>query len=173
MRAALHMLTVSVLMTRCGQAAHLPSHEEGVEGEKAEARPGSPRLGRRGSEGRLAGAQFSLRPLLGSREPLVGPLSATLPPSLPPRSLPERRYGLISTGSDSESPATRSECPSPCLQPQDLSLLGSEKPQWCWPRREGGAERRPYQLEPYPSPADHCPLLPAQPQDQHRHQLVP
>ncbi|XP_069353175.1 homeobox protein cut-like 2 isoform X1 [Eulemur rufifrons] len=63
----------------------------------------------------------------------------------------KRRYGLISTGSDSESPATRSECPSPCLQPQDLSLLQMKKPRVVLAPEEKEALRKAYQLEPYPS----------------------
>ncbi|XP_077015968.1 homeobox protein cut-like 2 isoform X2 [Tamandua tetradactyla] len=63
----------------------------------------------------------------------------------------KRRYGLISTGSDSESPAPRSECPSPCLQPQDLSLLQTKKPRVVLAPEEKEALRKAYQLEPYPS----------------------
>ncbi|XP_075390007.1 homeobox protein cut-like 2 [Tenrec ecaudatus] len=63
----------------------------------------------------------------------------------------KRRYGLISAGSDSESPATRSECPSPCLQPQDLSLLQIKKPRVVLAPEEKEALRKAYQLEPYPS----------------------
>ncbi|XP_049645273.1 homeobox protein cut-like 2 isoform X2 [Suncus etruscus] len=63
----------------------------------------------------------------------------------------KRRYGLLSTGSDSESPATRSECPSPCLQPQDLSLLQIKKPRVVLAPEEKEALRKAYQLEPYPS----------------------
>lgn len=75
-------------------------------------------------------------------------------PSLPPLPTPaylKRRYGLISTGSDSESPATHSECPSPCLQPQDLSLLQIKKPRVVLAPEEKEALRKAYQLEPYPS----------------------
>ncbi|EPQ13957.1 Homeobox protein cut-like 2 [Myotis brandtii] len=63
----------------------------------------------------------------------------------------KRRYGLISTGSDSESPTTHSECPSPCLQPQDLSLLQIKKPRVVLAPEEKEALRKAYQLEPYPS----------------------
>uniref|UniRef100_A0A8C5LAW3 Homeobox protein cut-like n=1 Tax=Jaculus jaculus TaxID=51337 RepID=A0A8C5LAW3_JACJA len=63
----------------------------------------------------------------------------------------KRRYGLISTGSDSESPATRSECPSPCLQPQEVSLLQAKKPRVVLAPAEKEALRKAYQLEPYPS----------------------
>ncbi|XP_048196669.1 homeobox protein cut-like 2 [Perognathus longimembris pacificus] len=63
----------------------------------------------------------------------------------------KRRYGLISPGSDSESPATRSECPSPCPQPLELSLLQVKKPRVVLAPEEKEALRRAYQLEPYPS----------------------
>ncbi|XP_027713194.1 homeobox protein cut-like 2 isoform X4 [Vombatus ursinus] len=63
----------------------------------------------------------------------------------------KRRYGLISTGSDSESPVTRSECPSPGLQPQDLSLLQIKKPRVVLAPEEKEALKKAYQLEPYPS----------------------
>ncbi|ELK26347.1 Homeobox protein cut-like 2 [Myotis davidii] len=63
----------------------------------------------------------------------------------------KRRYGLISTGSDSESPTTHSECPSPCLQPQDPSLLQIKKPRVVLAPEEKEALRKAYQLEPYPS----------------------
>lgn len=79
-----------------------------------------------------------------------GPSQPSLPP-LPAPAYLKRRYGLISTGSDSESPATRSECPSPCLQPQDLSLLQIKKPRVVLAPEEKEALRKAYQLEPYPS----------------------
>ncbi|XP_031193603.1 homeobox protein cut-like 2 isoform X3 [Mastomys coucha] len=63
----------------------------------------------------------------------------------------KRRYGLISTGSDSESPAAHSECPSPCLQPQELSLMQAKKPRVVLAPAEKEALRKAYQLEPYPS----------------------
>ncbi|XP_062999754.1 homeobox protein cut-like 2 [Elgaria multicarinata webbii] len=63
----------------------------------------------------------------------------------------KRRYGLISTGSDSESPNTRSECPSPSLQSQDLSLLQIKKPRVVLAPEEKEALKKAYQLEPYPS----------------------
>nr|XP_044631811.1 homeobox protein cut-like 2 isoform X2 [Equus asinus] len=63
----------------------------------------------------------------------------------------KRRYGLISTGSDSESPAGRSECPSPCLQPPELGLLQIKKPRVVLAPEEKEALRQAYQLEPYPS----------------------
>ncbi|XP_051032547.1 homeobox protein cut-like 2 [Phodopus roborovskii] len=63
----------------------------------------------------------------------------------------KRRYGLISTGSDSESPAMHSECPSPCQQPQELSLMQAKKPRVVLAPAEKEALRKAYQLEPYPS----------------------
>ncbi|XP_052023602.1 homeobox protein cut-like 2 [Apodemus sylvaticus] len=63
----------------------------------------------------------------------------------------KRRYGLISTGSDSESPAAHSECSSPCLQPQELSLMQAKKPRVVLAPAEKEALRKAYQLEPYPS----------------------
>ncbi|XP_020033509.2 homeobox protein cut-like 2 isoform X3 [Castor canadensis] len=63
----------------------------------------------------------------------------------------KRRYGLISTGSDSESSATRSECPSPCPQPPELGLLQVKKPRVVLAPEEKEALRKAYQLEPYPS----------------------
>ncbi|XP_025018822.1 LOW QUALITY PROTEIN: homeobox protein cut-like 2 [Python bivittatus] len=63
----------------------------------------------------------------------------------------KRRYGLISAGSDSESPNPRSECPSPSLQLQDLSLLQIKKPRVVLAPEEKETLKRAYQLEPYPS----------------------
>ncbi|XP_053136236.1 homeobox protein cut-like 2 isoform X4 [Hemicordylus capensis] len=63
----------------------------------------------------------------------------------------KRRYGLVSAGSDSESPNTRSECPSPSLQSQDLSLLQIKKPRVVLAPEEKEALKKAYQLEPYPS----------------------
>ncbi|XP_054853084.1 homeobox protein cut-like 2 isoform X1 [Eublepharis macularius] len=63
----------------------------------------------------------------------------------------KRRYGLITTSSDSESPHTRSECPSPSLQSQDLSLLQMKKPRVVLAPEEKEALKKAYQLEPYPS----------------------
>lgn len=96
-----------------------------------------------------------LLPLGHGVEAAMGPWSGPSQPSLPPPlhapAYLKRRYGLISTGSDSESPATRSECPSPCLQPQDLSLLQIKKPRVVLAPEEKEALRKAYQLEPYPS----------------------
>ncbi|XP_065595311.1 homeobox protein cut-like 2 [Cyrtonyx montezumae] len=63
----------------------------------------------------------------------------------------KRRYGLMSAGSDSESPGARSECASPGLQPQDLSLLQIKKPRVVLAPEEKEALKKAYQLEPYPS----------------------
>ncbi|XP_039361477.1 homeobox protein cut-like 2 isoform X1 [Mauremys reevesii] len=63
----------------------------------------------------------------------------------------KRRYGLISASSDSESPNTHSECTSPSLQPQDLSLLQVKKPRVVLAPEEKEALKKAYQLEPYPS----------------------
>ncbi|KAJ6656698.1 hypothetical protein lerEdw1_003585 [Lerista edwardsae] len=63
----------------------------------------------------------------------------------------KRRYGLVSAGSDSESPNTTSECPSPSLQSPELSLLQVKKPRVVLAPEEKEALKRAYQLEPYPS----------------------
>ncbi|XP_075290903.1 homeobox protein cut-like 2 isoform X3 [Opisthocomus hoazin] len=63
----------------------------------------------------------------------------------------KRRYGLMSAGSDSESPSARSDCASPSLQPQDLSLLQIKKPRVVLAPEEKEALKKAYQLEPYPS----------------------
>ncbi|KAM9526544.1 homeobox protein cut-like 2 isoform 14-T15 [Guaruba guarouba] len=63
----------------------------------------------------------------------------------------KRRYGLMSAGSDSESPSARSECASPSLQAQDLSLLQIKKPRVVLAPEEKEALKKAYQLEPYPS----------------------
>ncbi|XP_058707371.1 homeobox protein cut-like 2 isoform X9 [Poecile atricapillus] len=63
----------------------------------------------------------------------------------------KRRYGLMSTGSDSESPSARSECASPSAPPQDLSLLQIKKPRVVLAPEEKEALKKAYQLEPYPS----------------------
>ncbi|XP_029475914.1 homeobox protein cut-like 2 isoform X1 [Rhinatrema bivittatum] len=62
----------------------------------------------------------------------------------------KRRYGL-SAGSDSESSNTRSECTSPGIQPQDLSLLQMKKPRVVLAPEEKEALKKAYQQEPYPS----------------------
>lgn len=146
------MLTVSLLMTRCGQASI--SHLTRRVWKEKRLRPGQgPHVWGAGAL-RTAG-WCSVQPETPPRFRGASswPLSA-LPPSLPPSPAPaylKRRYGLISTGSDSESPATRSECPSPCLQPQDLSLLQIKKPRVVLAPEEKEALRKAYQLEPYPS----------------------
>ncbi|NWR91392.1 CUX2 protein, partial [Furnarius figulus] len=63
----------------------------------------------------------------------------------------KRRYGLMSAGSDSESPSARSECASPSVPPQDLSLLQIKKPRVVLAPEEKEALKKAYQLEPYPS----------------------
>ncbi|KAM8993112.1 homeobox protein cut-like 2 isoform 21-T23 [Ara ararauna] len=63
----------------------------------------------------------------------------------------KRRYGLMSASSDSESPSARSECASPSLQAQDLSLLQIKKPRVVLAPEEKEALKKAYQLEPYPS----------------------
>ncbi|XP_043924564.1 homeobox protein cut-like 2 isoform X2 [Protopterus annectens] len=63
----------------------------------------------------------------------------------------KRRYGLISASSDSDSPSTRSECVSPSLLPQDLSILQIKKPRVVLAAEEKEALKKAYQLEPYPS----------------------
>ncbi|XP_069070953.1 homeobox protein cut-like 2 isoform X1 [Pleurodeles waltl] len=63
----------------------------------------------------------------------------------------KRRYGLISPGSGSESPSTRSECTSPSLQAHDFSLLHMKKPRVVLALEEKEALKKAYQREPYPS----------------------
>ncbi|NXP67511.1 CUX2 protein, partial [Chloropsis cyanopogon] len=63
----------------------------------------------------------------------------------------KRRYGLMSAGSDSESPSARSECASPSAPPQDLGLLQIKKPRVVLAPEEKEALKKAYQLEPYPS----------------------
>nr|XP_033811291.1 homeobox protein cut-like 2 isoform X8 [Geotrypetes seraphini] len=62
----------------------------------------------------------------------------------------KRRYGL-SPGSDSESSNARSECASPGIQPQDLSLLQMKKPRVVLAPEEKEALKKAYKQEPYPS----------------------
>uniref|UniRef100_A0A672FRT6 One cut domain family member n=1 Tax=Salarias fasciatus TaxID=181472 RepID=A0A672FRT6_SALFA len=70
----------------------------------------------------------------------------------------KRRYGLLSTGSDSDSPSTRSECVSPApaaaaaLASLDLCPYGqAKKPRVVLGAEEKEALRKAYLLEPYPS----------------------
>ncbi|XP_077378364.1 homeobox protein cut-like 2 isoform X1 [Festucalex cinctus] len=64
----------------------------------------------------------------------------------------KRRYGLLSTGSDSDSPSTRSECVSPALASLDLCSYGQvKKPRVVLGAEEKEALRKVYLLEPYPS----------------------
>ncbi|XP_078523597.1 homeobox protein cut-like 2 isoform X2 [Lissotriton helveticus] len=63
----------------------------------------------------------------------------------------KRRYGLISPGSGSESPNTRSECTSPNLQVHDFTLLHMKKPRVVLALEEKEALKKAYQREPYPS----------------------
>ncbi|KAM4616309.1 homeobox protein cut-like 2 [Polymixia lowei] len=64
----------------------------------------------------------------------------------------KRRYGLLSTGSDSDSPSTRSECVSPALASLDLCPYSQvKKPRVVLGTEEKEALRKAYLLEPYPS----------------------
>uniref|UniRef100_A0A3Q0RUF2 Homeobox protein cut-like n=1 Tax=Amphilophus citrinellus TaxID=61819 RepID=A0A3Q0RUF2_AMPCI len=64
----------------------------------------------------------------------------------------KRRYGLLSTGSDSDSPSTRSECVSPALASLDLCPYSQvKKPRVVLGAEEKDALRKAYLLEPYPS----------------------
>ncbi|XP_061841976.1 homeobox protein cut-like 2 isoform X1 [Nerophis lumbriciformis] len=64
----------------------------------------------------------------------------------------KRRYGLLSTGSDSDSPGTRSECVSPALSSLDLCSYGqAKKPRVVLGAVEKETLRKAYLLEPYPS----------------------
>ncbi|TNN77620.1 Homeobox protein cut-like 2 [Liparis tanakae] len=64
----------------------------------------------------------------------------------------KRRYGLLSTGSDSDSPSTRSECVSPALASLDLCPYSqAKKPRVVLGAEEKEALRKAYLLEPYPS----------------------
>lgn len=64
----------------------------------------------------------------------------------------KRRYGLLSTGSDSDSPSTRSECVSPALASLDLCPFSQvKKPRVVLGAEEKEALKKSYLLEPYPS----------------------
>uniref|UniRef100_A0A8C4THA9 Homeobox protein cut-like n=1 Tax=Erpetoichthys calabaricus TaxID=27687 RepID=A0A8C4THA9_ERPCA len=64
----------------------------------------------------------------------------------------KRRYGLLSTGSDSDSPSTRSDCVSPSVLPGDLCHFGQvKKPRVVLAAEEKEALKKAYLLEPYPS----------------------
>ncbi|RXM31340.1 Homeobox protein cut-like 2 [Acipenser ruthenus] len=64
----------------------------------------------------------------------------------------KRRYGLLSTGSDSDSPSTRSDCVSPCLAPSDFGHFSqSKKARVVLAAEEKEALKKAYLLEPYPS----------------------
>ncbi|XP_077943412.1 homeobox protein cut-like 2 isoform X2 [Gasterosteus aculeatus] len=64
----------------------------------------------------------------------------------------KRRYGLLSTGSDSDSPGTRSECVSPALASLDLCPYSqAKKPRVVLGAEEKEALRKAYISEPYPS----------------------
>uniref|UniRef100_UPI003AAB3E31 homeobox protein cut-like 2 n=1 Tax=Centroberyx gerrardi TaxID=166262 RepID=UPI003AAB3E31 len=64
----------------------------------------------------------------------------------------KRRYGLLSTGSDSDSPSTRSECVSPALSSLDLCPYSQvKKPRVVLGTEEKEALKKAYLLEPYPS----------------------
>ncbi|KAJ7994090.1 hypothetical protein DPEC_G00262320 [Dallia pectoralis] len=64
----------------------------------------------------------------------------------------KRRYGLLSTGSDSDSPGARSECVSPALASIDLCPYSQvKKARVVLGAEEKEALRKAYLLEPYPS----------------------
>ncbi|XP_028270833.1 homeobox protein cut-like 2 isoform X2 [Parambassis ranga] len=64
----------------------------------------------------------------------------------------KRRYGLLSTGSDSDSPSTRSECVSPALASLDMCPYSQvKKPRVVLGAEEKEALRKAYLMEPYPS----------------------
>ncbi|KAJ8263291.1 hypothetical protein COCON_G00157480 [Conger conger] len=64
----------------------------------------------------------------------------------------KRRYGLLSTGSDSDSPGARSDCVSPGLSAMDLCPFGqTKKPRVVLAAEEKEALKKAYLLEPYPS----------------------
>ncbi|KAF7199622.1 homeobox protein cut-like 2 isoform X1 [Nothobranchius furzeri] len=64
----------------------------------------------------------------------------------------KRRYGLLSTGSDSDSPSTRSACVSPALTSLDpCPFSQAKKPRVVLGAEEKEALRKAYLQEPYPS----------------------
>ena len=68
----------------------------------------------------------------------------------------KRRYGLLSPGSDSDSPGTRSDCVSPGLTPGLTPLelcpfTQAKKPRVVLAAEEKEALRKAYLQEPYPS----------------------
>ncbi|XP_066500302.1 homeobox protein cut-like 2 isoform X2 [Hoplias malabaricus] len=64
----------------------------------------------------------------------------------------KRRYGLLSPGSDSDSPGARSDCISPGLAPMELCPFSqAKKPRVVLAAEEKEALRRAYLQEPYPS----------------------
>ncbi|KAJ8379506.1 hypothetical protein SKAU_G00002840 [Synaphobranchus kaupii] len=64
----------------------------------------------------------------------------------------KRRYGLLSTGSDSDSPGARSDCVSPGLTAMDLCPFGqAKKVRVVLAAEEKEALKKAYLLEPYPS----------------------
>ncbi|XP_010874586.3 homeobox protein cut-like 2 isoform X2 [Esox lucius] len=64
----------------------------------------------------------------------------------------KRRYGLLSTGSDSDSPSARSECVSPALASIDLCPYSQvKKARVVLGAEEKESLRKAYLLEPYPS----------------------
>lgn len=76
----------------------------------------------------------------------------TLHVSVCPPAYLKRRYGLLSTGSDSDSPSTRSECVSPALASLDLCPYSqAKKPRVVLGAEEKDALKKAYLLEPYPS----------------------
>ncbi|XP_030623639.1 homeobox protein cut-like 2 [Chanos chanos] len=64
----------------------------------------------------------------------------------------KRRYGLLSPGSDSDSPGARSDCVSPGLNSVELCPFNqAKKPRVVLAAEEKEALRRAYLQEPYPS----------------------
>ncbi|XP_077079539.1 homeobox protein cut-like 2 isoform X2 [Siphateles boraxobius] len=64
----------------------------------------------------------------------------------------KRRYGLLSPGSDSDSPGAHSDCISPGLTPLELCPFSqAKKPRVVLAAEEKEALRRAYLQEPYPS----------------------